>query len=152
MRSERDSANGHCCDAWAICIQLEHGSWWAHHRRWWKAAQEFPERVHWVEYETLVHEPVRTINDLVAFLGPGWKRPTTYIERVAHGASFDVMLAQAGEQSKGRKAQESHTGHIRKGGVGGWKEYFTVEQSETFDTVWEREMTSQGVSWQPTYV
>ena len=129
--------------------QLEHGSWWAHHRRWWKAAQEFPERVHWVEYETLVADPVRTIGGLAAFLG--WKRPAEYIERVAHGSSFDVMLAQAGDQSKGRKAQESHTGHIRKGGVGGWKEYFTVEQSEAFDAVWEQEMASQGVTWQPTY-
>ena len=94
-----------------------------------------------------------------------------YIKRVAYGASFDAMKAQAGDQSSGRKKGEAPVRcicfplflvkfvlifrglwtaqHIRKGGVGGWKEYFTVEQSEKFDRQWEREMA--GCAWRPTY-
>ena len=35
--------------------------------------------------------------------------------------------------------------HLRKGGIGGWRDTFTVSQSELFDKVYARKMAESGL-------
>ena len=35
--------------------------------------------------------------------------------------------------------------HLRKGGIGGWRDTFTVSQSELFDKVYARKMADSGL-------
>ncbi len=37
--------------------------------------------------------------------------------------------------------------HIRKGGTGGWREYFTVQQSEAFDLLYRNKMEGSGLTF-----
>ncbi len=39
------------------------------------------------------------------------------------------------------------TDHIRKGGVGGWREYFTEQQSEAFDLLYKNKMKGFGLNF-----
>lgn len=35
--------------------------------------------------------------------------------------------------------------HLRKGGAGGWREVYTVRESETFDKIYLKEMEGTGL-------
>lgn len=35
--------------------------------------------------------------------------------------------------------------HIRKGGAGGWRDFFTVRESETFDRIYRDQMNGTGL-------
>ena len=37
--------------------------------------------------------------------------------------------------------------HLRKGGVGGWRDYFTVTQSNLFDAVYAQKMAGTGLAF-----
>ena len=37
--------------------------------------------------------------------------------------------------------------HLRKGGVGGWRDYFTVTQSNLFDAVYKKKMAGTGLAF-----
>ncbi len=44
-----------------------------------------------------------------------------------------------------RTASVVGSDHIRKGGSGGWRKYFTVQQSEDFDLLYRNKMKGSGL-------
>lgn len=41
---------------------------------------------------------------------------------------------------------QPHTNHLRKGGAGGWRDSFTVRESEAFDKIYRHEMKGSGLT------
>ncbi len=46
-----------------------------------------------------------------------------------------------------RTASVGGVDHIRKGGMGGWREYFAVQQSEAFDLLYRNKMKGSGLTF-----
>jgi hypothetical protein len=138
--------------------EVEHGSWWAHTLDWWQASRRQPEQVLFITYEEMVADPVAAVRRVCSFLGEGWQRSDQYLQRVARDSNFSLMKAAAEERLRkggnavgpgqtNRKAGEES--HFRVGGVGGWRDYLTVAQSDRFDEQWARLMAK--CKWVPHY-
>ena len=134
-----------------ISGEVEHGSFWEHHKAWWNTAQQHPHQVLFITYEEMNADPVAATGRVAAFLG--WERSAACIRKVAHDSNFENMKAASESREKQgggpgwRKVGEES--HFRKGGVGGWRDYFTVAQSDLFDTKWQQTMAD--CTWEPDY-
>ncbi|XP_067945619.1 sulfotransferase 1C2-like [Watersipora subatra] len=107
-----------------------------------------------VFYEDFIMYPVETIQKLNEFMGKD--RSPELVQQIADATSFDkmkkaktaaatsgemlaVIKGEALEMKKVERALVAQT-TFRKGGIGGWKNHFTVADNELFDeflTNWE---------------
>ena len=99
------------------------GSWRDHTLAWRKLGDE--DGVLHLEYETMRRNTEGTLERIASFVGRPLAPGT--IERVIGETEFAAM-------QKGAMAQR-YNGEVarRKGGIGSWKEHFTVAQNERFD-------------------
>lgn len=55
--------------------------------------------------------------------------------------ALDKHLEKPGEEKDGGEMKQTHLKqHVRKGGAGGWRDVFTVRQSEEFDKLYREQM------------
>ncbi|XP_070537455.1 sulfotransferase 2A2-like [Ptychodera flava] len=106
----------------------------------------------WMTFEDMKADPKKVIKKIADFIG----RPLNedQLDAVVHATSFQVMkerneravnpgfffekCEKGVREKKGEKIQRVQW--QRKGEVGGWKNTFTVAQSEAFDKVYKEQM------------
>ncbi|XP_005105649.1 sulfotransferase family cytosolic 1B member 1 [Aplysia californica] len=91
-------------------------------------------------FERMKEEPAAIVRDLCEFLG----QPTTLSEKIAEVTQFKHMKEALNDSKMNDLTQEhfqkGKTGIMRKGEVGDWKNWFTEDQSEAFDRLFEEKM------------
>lgn len=121
-------------------------------------------KVHTVWYEDLILDPVTEMLKIAAFLEVPLHRAEEVaidgnvglsVEDIVERCSFSAMKAKevsvglvlpsrvvkasAEEGAEGNRQRASKS-HIRKGGVGGWKDYFNEDQNRSFDVLHAEQM------------
>ena len=96
----------------------------------------------WLSFEEMVHFPAREVGRVAAFLG--LPHDAELIQRVVAGSAFDSMksAASTAEQGSGRV---NTSAHLRKGGVGDWRNHFSAELAAEFRLAFERRMRGTGL-------
>merc|ERR1711920_780874 len=117
---------------------VEFGDWFDHTIEWWKASQEKPEQILFITYEDLKLSPVQTIKKIAEFLELKDISDET-VEMVRKASSFDSMKEQHVKESDSKKLNYSIQ-HFRKGEVGDWKNYFTINQNAAYDAMYAKRM------------
>ena len=106
--------------------RVESGCFFAWHACWWAEAKLDPRRVLFVHYEDLVRDPFATVLAVARHCGlgllPSGAVNLALIERVVRASSFSEMKAQ--------HEAVAAPNHFRKGGSGGWVDYFTLAQED----------------------
>ncbi|XP_067670562.1 sulfotransferase 1C2-like [Haliotis asinina] len=91
-----------------------------------------------VHFEDLKKDDVKEVKRLAEFINR--PLPHKVYEQIAEACSFS-KLKHAHEHTKDQtfhnKWREGSSGYFRKGEAGDWKNWFTVEQSERFDRVYQ---------------
>lgn len=107
-----------------VPLQMKEGEWYPYHIRSWMQHKGEP-NFHFVFYEDMKKNPHEEIARLCKFL----EVPLTdeNISHVVEATSFQSMLKSS------KLAGGGDVKMFRKGGVGNWKEHFTVSQSEMVD-------------------
>ncbi|KAL9989308.1 hypothetical protein ACROYT_G003843 [Oculina patagonica] len=116
------------------------GVWFDHVLSWWKHKDD--PNILFLKYEDRIKDPADTVEKIAKFIGKELSQETR--DLIVHQTSIDSM-----------KSSE-HTNHhwfegenfIRKGKVGGWKEYFTEEQNQLFDKVFKEKMKGTGLTFE----
>ncbi|XP_005098027.1 sulfotransferase family cytosolic 1B member 1 [Aplysia californica] len=131
---------------WEECFELSltgeipFGSWFDHVLEMEKFMKEYPDSpVHVVLYEKMKEDPVSEIKKLCDFLD----RPNVDVEELALATSFAQMKKKREpiyKQSEKALGREGCHGVMVKGVIGGWREWFTVDQSERYDKAFEEKM------------
>ncbi|XP_005108419.1 sulfotransferase 1A1 [Aplysia californica] len=119
--------------------EIQWGSWFDHILTAEKFMQDYPDcPVHIVQYEMLKEDPVREIKALCEFLG----RTDVDVEQLALATSFAKMKEKRGAAIQHTESllKDGCAGMMVKGTIGGWRERFTVEQSERFDRIFDLKM------------
>jgi len=118
--------------------QVPFGSW-RDHTLAWRQLGEADGVLH-LEYETMRRNTSETLERIASFVGRPLKPGT--IERVVAETEFSAM-------QKGEMAQR-YNGEVarRKGGIGSWKEHFTVAQNERFDAEFVEPLEAAGIHLQ----
>ncbi|CAN0059913.1 unnamed protein product, partial [Choristocarpus tenellus] len=118
--------------------RAENSSWFDHVLEWYEASKVDPEHVLFLCYEDMLANPSASVGKIADFVGIAYD--DQLLEKVCESSSISSM--------KGNKkvAQVVGFSHIRKGGAGGWRDVFTVRQSEAFDALYKASMEGTGLT------
>jgi hypothetical protein len=131
-------------EAWATVWyhgRCAFGSYFDWIKGWYDQSKQYPNRVCWIEYETMKQDQATALTQLGEYLGLSVSHEL--IENVVNFSSFDHM----------KKQTEEHGGdtlnHLRKGTVGDWKNHFSKELYEVFAEKFGCELKSTGLYFPP---
>jgi len=113
----------------------ENGSWFKHVLDWYNASKG-NDRILFLHYEQMMADPAAAITKIAEFINI--ELTPELLEKVVEKSSLKSMKNNKAVTSQ--MAKFGITAHIRKGGAGGWKNHFTVRQSETFDACYRELM------------
>ncbi|RUS81151.1 hypothetical protein EGW08_011092 [Elysia chlorotica] len=117
---------------------VDHGSWFDFTKSWWPMRDATNFR--FVFYEAMKINLLEEIKQLAAFLGKTNLSPET-LSKVAEHCSFESMKVNPMTNHEDVYSIDSSVSPLlRKGTVGDWKNYFTVQQNEEFDQRYKKEM------------
>lgn len=115
--------------------QVVYGTWFDHVSKWWQVYQERKDSIYIIQYESMKKDLKAAVMQLAKFLEK--ELSDEQINSIVQHCSFKEM-------SKNKNTNWSElkdlgffdfnvSKFMRKGEVGDWKNYFTVNQSEAFD-------------------
>lgn len=117
--------------------RCNNGLWFKHVLEWWEAANADPEHVLFLTYEQMLADPQEQIRKIADFAGIDCTAET--IAKTVEGSTLAAMR-------KNPKANiYQGVPHLRKGGAGGWRDIFTVRESEAFDDIYRQHMKGSGL-------
>lgn len=106
------------------------GSWFDHVLSWRTALHDLgPERVFFITFEEMKKDPIPCFRKLVDFLGIEGI-DDEILAKVAGGSSFDSMKAAHEKREVEGARKMGSANHFRSGKSGGWRDVFTVTQSD----------------------
>eukprot|EP00904_Undaria_pinnatifida_P003266 jgi/Undpi1/12940/HiC_scaffold_7.g02606.m1 len=118
--------------------RCNNGSWFNHVLEWWGAANADPEHVLFLRYEDMLADPEDHIRRIADFAGISYTTET--LAKTIAGSKLSAM-------KKNPKANiRPETMHLGKGGKGGWRDCFTVRQSEAFDKIYREQMKGSNLT------
>nr|XP_039254000.1 sulfotransferase family cytosolic 1B member 1-like isoform X3 [Styela clava] len=122
------------------------GSWFPHVLTYWEKFQTDKERIYFTTYEAMKKDLKREIVAVSNFLGK--KLTNEQIDIIFNFCTFDSM-------SKDKSTNYSHVKNLvmnfkksrfmRKGEVGDWKNYFTINENAAFDELYEEKIKDSGL-------
>ena len=115
-----------------VAGDVGYGSFFEHYKKWIKF-REHP-HVMCVSYEEYIKNPSDTISNFARFLGKPLKSET--VMELTRILSFSTMKANPKLDKKLPQYKKQGVS-MRKGVIGDWKNYFTEEQNEVFDPVFD---------------
>ena len=135
-------------DAWFEMFRsddIQYGNWFDHVTAWWKHHRE--RNFLFITYEGLKLETRNTIERIASFIGVPCSKELA--ETVIRRTSFDRMRKDPASNLKSCSilTQSDGASFIRKGKIGGWENYFTVEQNEFMDQQIAKRLTGTGLEF-----
>ncbi|EOY09658.1 Flavonol 3-sulfotransferase, putative [Theobroma cacao] len=129
------------------------GPYWDHVLGYWKASQESPEKVLFMNYEDLLGDTINQVKRLAEFLGHPFsteEEKQGAVEKVISLCSLENLsnleINKTGKYGDAEKAIEN-TVYFRKGEVGDWKNYLTPEMGDQLDTIMEEKLSGSGFTF-----
>ncbi|XP_077979565.1 sulfotransferase 1B1-like [Glandiceps talaboti] len=120
-------------------IFSDDGSRWQEHvLSWWKKRHE--QNILFLKYEDMVEDLKSSIRQIAKFLDA--QLTDDAVERIATHCNIRNMKKNKMATKSDfcinfvKVDPEKNSPFVRKGGVGGWKEYFTVTSNEQFDDIY----------------
>jgi len=115
-------------------------------RKWWED-RENPQ-IYFSFYEDKIRDPRGAVKNLATFLEKDLSEEQ--IDAILEATGISTMRATYAKygQQQGFEQNFNTTGGIRKGEIGGWKDQFTVEQSEWLDAQIEQNLGGMGLNFQ----
>ncbi|KAL0734909.1 hypothetical protein Bca4012_011119 [Brassica carinata] len=128
------------------------GPYLDHALGYWKAHQENPNQILFLNYETLSADPLPYVKRLAEFMGYGFtveEEKNGVVEKVVNLCSFETMKNL--EANKGDKEREDHpspytnSAFFRKGKTGDWINYLTPDMAARMDKLAEEKFKGTGL-------
>ncbi|XP_076435167.1 sulfotransferase 1A1-like isoform X2 [Babylonia areolata] len=125
--------------------KVDWGGYGEYLRDWERVMEQHPQlSVHLIAYEQLMEDPIAELTRLSRFLGKA--HDVSFLQAVSDACAIDKMRERKKENYMGRHLPDDGAYFMyRKGGSGGWKEWFTVDMSEQFDRHWAQVMSGTKV-------
>nr|XP_039248395.1 sulfotransferase 1E1-like isoform X1 [Styela clava] len=121
------------------------GDWFDHTLKFWEKYQEDKERIYFVTYENLKKDLRKEVESMSKFLEK--KLSEQQLDAISEHCTFDSMsknrstnMSMLGQNSISTKKSK----FMRKGQVGDWRNYFTINQSLAFDELYQEKIKGTG--------
>ncbi|KAJ4705456.1 Sulfotransferase [Melia azedarach] len=128
-----------------------YGPYWEHFLGYWKASQEFPDRVLFLKYEKLMEDTGLYLKRLATFIGYPFslqEENEGVVQNIIDLCSFENLSNL--EVNKGGKhyySAKNNKAFFRKGKVGDWKNYMSSEMAERLDKIVEEKLAGSGLKF-----
>ena len=124
--------------------QLVYGDYFDNVLSWWKERDNA--NIHFVKYEDLKANPKAEIGKIAGFLGKSFSEDL--LDLIVDECSFESMKNDPMSNCENIPMfVSSISKFFRKGEVGDWQNYFTIEQSQYVDSLCEKHLTPHGLEW-----
>ena len=124
--------------SWFLTGDVHFGDYFDHVLGWWKHRED--ENVLLLKYENIKQDLHSTVIQVAQFMGHELSQDI--VEKIAMKSSFASMKGDSSANFEWRSASTMlENPFIRKGVVGGWKDYFTPEQSAQCDVLYQKLVT-----------
>lgn len=130
-------------------IGMKDGEWYLDHILGWLEHRD-DKNVMFFYYEDMKEDPIKALDRMAKFLD--LNLTTENIKEVAEKVAFANMKTSDQDKEKEDIGQNlrNQLGILRKGEVGGWKNHFTVAQSERMDREVEKKLGNTDVKFKYT--
>lgn len=121
-----------------------HGQWRAYVKRWMPV-----NGVHWVKYEQLVKDPIKTLSDLAVKADlPNVVSVDIAVERQSFAATKARIARDGNDLPYGKEVQDRN---LRKGVAGDWVNHWTIDVGQWVDFYWRDILASFGWEKDPEW-
>ncbi|KAJ3680389.1 hypothetical protein LUZ60_016667 [Juncus effusus] len=128
------------------------GPFWANMLEYWKESIKNPQKVIFVKYENLMEDTIGNVKQLGEFLGCPFsdeEEKRGVLEEIVELCSFKKMKGvkanKEGEHGTGLSFKNS--AFFRKGKVGDWRKYMTIEMGEKLDEIVKEKLHGSGLTF-----
>ena len=124
--------------------EVSYGSYFDHVLSWWPHKDD--DNVLILKYEDMKKDLPSAVATIAKFIGQEISKEL--VEEIAHKTSFDNMKKDRSancEWMMNKVYRDNLNPYMRKGEVGGWKDYITSEQSALMDSVYEKRLKAVGL-------
>ncbi|CAN1161581.1 Cytosolic sulfotransferase 5 [Linum perenne] len=131
--------------------QIPFGPYWDHVLEYWEASQRSPEKVMFIKYEDLCHDPKLQVRKLASFLGKpfGDNDDDAKVENVIWRSSFDRLkdldVNKTGKSYPMMAPLLTNDLFFRRGEVGDWRNHLTPEIAKRIDDITRDKFQSCGL-------
>lgn len=134
---------------------LYYGPIWDHVLGYYKASLESPDKILFLKYEDMKREPISYVKKIGMFIGKPFtleeERDGT-VEKIVRLCSFDGLsnleANKSGVHQFSSEFKVENRSFFRKGQVGDWKNYLTVEMIRRLDQIIEEKFGGSGLSFE----
>jgi len=126
---------------------VESGCFWKWHAGWEKAAAENT-NILWISFEEMKADPVHSVRKIAAFLEVPCSDEV--VKNVVGASTFEVMKSRFEEINQERfwEGKRFKANHIRRGGVGTWREELYGPLHDTFEAAHAAKSAELGLKFE----
>ena len=130
--------------------EIAHKDFFEWHMPWWERHQKGEINALWLHYEDMIEDLPAAVRKIANFMGKE-DMSDEVVASIADQSTLDSMKKNPKADCKwlpgSKHATEGHSMHLRKGGKGNWKDYFTEEQSKIYDEYMRSRLNGSGLEF-----
>ncbi|XP_039126864.1 cytosolic sulfotransferase 15-like [Dioscorea cayenensis subsp. rotundata] len=133
------------------------GPFWDHMLGYWKESLRSPEMVLFFRYEEMMEDPVSRLSRLAQFMGCPFSMEEErdgVVEDIVKLCSFDNLREfEVNKDNKGSfEGKLPASSFFRKGKVGDWVNYLSMEMAEKLDAITKEKLHGSGLTFESSSV
>ncbi|XP_054823621.1 cytosolic sulfotransferase 5-like [Prosopis cineraria] len=127
-----------------------YGPFWDQILGYYKEALERPEKIMFLRFEDLRREPIKVLKDLAEFIGCGFSK-----DEVKGNVVEDILKLCSLENLSNLEVNKTgkvwfgidNKAYFRRGEVGDWKNFLTIDMSERIDLIIKEKLGKHGLKF-----
>jgi hypothetical protein len=126
------------------------GPHWLHALEYWHASQRRPDQVLFLRYEDMLGDPVGNLKKLAAFMGCAFSEEDEEVgvlDQIVELCSLENLKSKDVNKNGSTRLGIKSESFFRKGKVGDWKNYMTMDMAARLDKIVEEATRGSGLTF-----
>ncbi|XP_066338293.1 cytosolic sulfotransferase 5-like [Miscanthus floridulus] len=126
------------------------GPHWLHALEYWHASQRRPDQVLFLRYEDMLGDPVGNLKKLAAFMGCTFSEEDEedgVVDQIVELCSLENLKSKDVNKNGSTRLGIKSESFFRKGQVGDWKNYMTMDMAARLDKIVEEATRGSGLTF-----
>ncbi|CAD6256461.1 unnamed protein product [Miscanthus lutarioriparius] len=126
------------------------GPHWLHALEYWHASQRRPDQVLFLRYEDMLGDPVGNLKKLAAFMGCTFSEEDEedgVVDQIVELCSLENLKSKDVNKNGSTRLGIKSESFFRKGLVGDWKNYMTMDMAARLDKIVEEATRGSGLTF-----
>ncbi|TKY47053.1 Cytosolic sulfotransferase 5 [Spatholobus suberectus] len=125
-----------------------YGPFWVHVLGYWHKSLEEPDKIMFMRFEEMKMKPGFVLKQLANFMGCPFSKQEEgagVVDKILKLCSFDNLSNLQVNRNGKLESGEQHKAFFRRGEIGDWKNYLTVEMIQQLNTITEEKLAQHGL-------